>query len=289
LKYWVFIIFAIFIPARATAMDLSGRLLFKDSGNTFVVLDLKTLAIKPLTERLPFSSIGGGLIKKSDKMALVATFSNLIEVNLVSGESRRIGEADYINAYLPESDTLIYITSDKDRKQRLFEAKLSDMAGTAKPIGAEVLSAADAYSTYRVVPISEHEILFPSAMPARDVWHYDLNSNALRLLENLRGCMPFFYRGITDQVICHEQQSDRYSLMDLHSEHKTYLDVLDRTIYRPIPVLYIAKHDVLIYNKLAWTWSLFSEQRNLYAYDLKTGVSTLLLEGISGWVIYLEK
>jgi hypothetical protein len=259
-------------------MDLSGSLLFQGGGNALVALNLHGLTDVVVVDKLPFS-FTEGLVKKSEDIVVVAVASDLIEISLTSGKMKQVGKADFVKAYLSEMDTLLYLYSERGPRIGLYEAKLNDLAGTAKQIVGGI--SADEVS---VVPVSGHEAVFTTARHG-GLWHYDVKSKALQHIKGGDDCLPVLYRSAAGQLVCIDWETRQCSLMEMHGPNRVALEKLRHIS----PVLYIAKHDVMVYTKMA-TWSL-SERRDLYAYDFKTGESKLLLksEGLRyGQTIYFE-
>lgn len=261
-------------------MELTGRLLYQGPENTLVALDLRDLTVKTVVRKLPFSA-NDGLVKKTEGKVIVSVASKLMEIDLVS-EDARIIDSKYVyraEAYLPNSDTLFYLDG-KNSHLGLFEAKANDISNTAKRIGTETNSG-----YVGVVVVSDHEIIFPSTEYHGKIWHYDVSTKALRLIENIDNCWPIYFREVTKQLLCATSQKGEYELVTLSGERKGLIN-FPRSAS---PLLYIERHDVMLYTQAAW-WP-FGEYRNLYAYDLKTGESKLLKENMglpAGLIIYLR-
>lgn len=263
---------------KVGAMELIGRLLYQGPMNSLVTLDLRDWEEKPVVENLPFS-FNNGLIKKDNKNIIVSVVGRLMEINIESGRVQLIGKAYRPEAYLQNSQTLFYL--DGGARLGLFDANLNDIANTARRIGTETTPG-----YIGLVSISDSEVVFYSAEHSGRIWRYNVTTKELKLAESVTNCWPIFFRETTKQLICATSERGKYSLVTLQGERQDLVGFPRNAS----PLIYIPKHDVLLYTQPVW-WPLLSEERDLYAYDLKTGKTFFLKKNMglpAGTIIYLE-
>lgn len=123
----------------------------------------------------------------------------------------------------------------------------------------------------KAIQTSSDEVLFVGE--DTQLWKYSISQSVVTPTR-IENCLPQFFRSRTKQLVCYDFRLKNISLIDLNTKYVEPLPQLKGAF----GLIYIPKHDVVIYTKTRLYWGI-SETTDIWAYSFDTQEITRVSSG----------
>lgn len=236
------------IAGGGEVMPLSGQIIYGVSNRVeaFTIDDAQRTILRQLPHLI------NGLSKIDEEHFLLAV-STVAGYSILNTDPRT-GETKFVHkgwspTYVPKHQKVFFFdTNPKSTSRsyaktgpRLYMADMEHPTQSVKQIGADQ----GRFSSSPIIQVSPDEVVFLIRDDGKSPpYIYNLVTDTLKPLPFTRPCRPYVWRSKTRQLLCSEPYGSPPNFFFVDLEGTRIEDLSMDPIF--LPVLYIAKHDVLI-------------------------------------------